>query len=201
MMQKLAKAVSFLFHPLLMPTLGFLLLMNTGFYFALISFEAKRVILLIVVMSTFLLPLISIGLMLFSPRFKLNLDKSSDRIFPMLSTAVFYYLGYYFLGKVPIYPIYRIVLVSSILTIAILLLISTKWKISAHLAGIGGLIGAFLALSFRLNIDSSVLLAALILVAGVVGTARILLGKHNPIQVYAGFFLGFAINYLIINYI
>jgi len=201
MIQKLAKVVSFLFHPLLMPTFGFLLLMNTGFYFALISYEAKKFILLIVIMSTFLLPLISMSFMLFSPRFKINLDKSSDRVLPLLSTAVFYYLGYYFLGKVPIYPIYRIVLIASVLTIAILLIISIKWKISAHLAGIGGLIGAFLALSLRMNINSSLLLASLIFVAGIVGTARIVLGKHTPLQVYAGFFLGFAVNYLIMAWI
>ena len=201
MTQKLAKAVSYLFHPLLMPTFGFLLLMNTGFYFSLISFDAKKFILLIVVVSTFMLPLISIGFMLFTSRFKLDLDKHSDRIFPMLSTAVCYYLGYYFLGRIPIYPIYRLVLIASILTIAVLLIISLKWKISAHLAGIGGLIGAFLALSFRLNINSSVLLGSLILIAGLTGASRILLKKHTPVQIYAGFFIGFAINYLLINYI
>lgn len=201
MIQKLAKTASFLFHPLLMPTFGFLLLMNTGFYFALISYEAKKFILLIVIMSTFLLPLISMSFLVFSSRFKINLDKSSDRVLPLLSTAVFYYLGYYFLGKIPIYPVYRIVLISSVLTIAILLIISVKWKISAHLAGIGGLIGAFLALSLRMNINSSLLLSSLIFVAGIVGTARIVLEKHTPIQVYAGFFLGFAVNYLIMAWI
>lgn len=201
MMQRLAKAASYLFHPLLMPTLEFLLLMNTGFYFALISTEAKRFILLIVFTSTFLLPLISIGLILFTSRFRLNLDKSSDRIFPLLSTAVFYYLGYYFMGKVPIYPIYRVVLIASVLTIAIIMIISVRWKISAHLAGVGGLIGAFLALSLRLNVNTSLVLSILILIAGIVGTSRIVLKKHSPLQVYAGFLLGFAINYLIINYI
>jgi len=201
MMQKLAKAVSYIFHPLLMPTFGFLLLVNTGFYFALISDEIKKFILLIVFASTFLLPLISTGLMIFVSRFKLNLDKSSDRIFPLLSTAVFYYLGYYFLGKAPIYPIYRIILMTCILTIIILLIISTRWKISAHLAGIGGLVGAFLSLSIRLNINSSVLLSTLILVAGLVGSSRIILGKHTPAQVYTGFLLGFGVNYLIILFV
>lgn len=200
-MQKLAKAISYLFHPLLMPTIGILLLMNTGFYFALISFEAKKFILLIIFTSTFLLPLISIGLMLAASRFKLDLNKHSDRVFPLMSTALFYYLGYYFMGKLPVFPIYRILLIGSILTIALLLIISIKWKISAHLAGIGGLVGAILALSLRLSINSSDLLAGLILIAGLLGTSRILLEKHTPLQVYAGFFLGFAVNYLFIGFI
>ncbi|WP_372774431.1 phosphatase PAP2 family protein [Mangrovibacterium sp.] len=201
MQERLAKAVSYIFHPLLMPTFGFLLLMNTGFYFALISFEAKQFILLTVFAFTFVLPLISIGLMVINSRLKLDLNKSSDRILPMLTTTIFYCIAYYYLGRMPIYPIYRVVLISSALTIAILLLVSFKWKISAHLAGIGGLVGAFMALSFRLNFNGSTLLVALILVAGLIGSSRLILEKHTPMQIYAGFFTGFAVNYLFINFI
>ncbi|MFV0375822.1 MAG: phosphatase PAP2 family protein [Mangrovibacterium sp.] len=200
-MQKIAKAISLLFHPLLMPTIGILLLMNTGFYFALISFEAKKYILLIVFTSTCLLPLISIGILLLFTRFKLDLDKHGDRILPFMSTALFYYLGYYLLGRLPIFPIYRILLIGSIFTIALLMFISVRWKISAHLAGIGGLIGAMLALSLRLSINSSDLLAGLIIIAGLLGSSRILLGKHSPLQVYAGFTMGFIVNYLLIGFI
>ncbi|PTN10681.1 phosphatase PAP2 family protein [Mangrovibacterium marinum] len=198
MIKNVAKALSYVFHPLLIPTLGFLLLMNSSFYFTLISFEAKKFILLIVLMSTLVLPLISIGLMMLTTRFKLNLDKASDRIIPMLNTAIFYYLGFYFLGKLPIFPIYKLMLISSVLTIAILLLITIRWKISAHMAAIGGLIGIFLALSLRLNFNGSLLLSVLLLVAGLVGTSRILLQKHSPQQVYAGFVIGLLVNSLVI---
>lgn len=197
-MAKIARIASYLFHPLLMPTYGFLLLINSGFYFSLMSFEAKRFIMLIIILSTFAMPLLSIGLMMITSKFKLDLDKGNDRIFPLLSTAAFYYMGYYFLGRIPIYPIYRVILISSILTIAILLLISTKWKISAHMAGVGGLIGAFMALSTQMHLNASVILIALILVAGITGSARLILNKHTSLQVYAGFLLGFLINYAIL---
>ncbi len=201
MIKKLAQTVSYLFHPLLMPTLGILLLMNTGFYFALISFQAKKFIFLIIVTSTLLLPLLAIGLLMVNSKFKLDLDKNTDRLLPMLATAVFYYLGYYFMGKLPVFPVYRILIIASILTVVLLLIITSKWKISAHLAGIGGLIGAILALSLRLHINSSFLLSALIILAGVIGTSRIILGKHNPLQVYTGFLLGFLVNYLVIGFV
>ncbi len=197
-MAKIARIASYLFHPLLMPTYGFLLLVNSGYYFSLMTFEAKRFIVLIVFLSTFAMPLLSIGLMMLGSKFKLNLDKGSDRIFPLLSTAAFYYMGYYFLGKIPIYPIYRIVLIASILTIALLLLISTKWKISAHMAGLGGLIGAFIALSVQMHLNASVILIGLILAAGITATSRMILHKHTPSQIYAGFMLGFVVNYSIL---
>jgi len=197
----IALGISVIFHPLVMPTLAFLLLMNSGFYFALLSFDAKKILLLVIFLSTFLLPLISLALIGLNTRFKPDLDKNTDRVVPLLSTAIFYYVGYYALGRMHVYPVYRVFLISSILIIVILMLISVRWKISVHMAGIGGLIGAIIALSLRLGLNSSLLLAGLIGIAGLIGSSRLILGKHTPRQIYAGFLTGFSINYLIINYI
>ncbi|MGD9557989.1 MAG: phosphatase PAP2 family protein [Mangrovibacterium sp.] len=199
--QSFAYAVSAVFHPLVIPTLAYLLLMNSGFYFALLPFQAKKVIIMVVFLSTFLLPLISIILMGLHTRIKPDLDKSSERVIPMLSAAVFYYVGYYALGRLEIYPVFKVFLISSILIIVILMLVSVRWKISAHMAAIGGLIGIFTALSLRLGTNNSPILAVLIAIAGLVGSSRLILGKHTPLQIYAGFFAGFAVNYLIIHFI
>lgn len=197
----LAQVFSFLFNPLLIMTLGALLFLNSGFYFSMMSFEAKKYIVLIILLSTCILPALSLGLLSFSPRFDAKMPKSTDRVLPLLITAIYYYLGYYYLGKIPVFPIYRIMMLAAVLVIITLMLISMKWKVSAHMAGIGGLIGAVIALSFRLGMNTSLLLSGLIAVAGVLGTSRLVLKKHNALQIYVGFFLGFAINYLIIIYL
>ncbi|MGQ8337613.1 phosphatase PAP2 family protein [Sunxiuqinia sp. A32] len=129
------------------------------------------------------------------------MNKSTDRVLPLLFSSVYYFLGYYFLGKAPVYPVYRIFLISTILIIVLLMLISMKWKISNHMAGIGGLTGAILALSFRMGINTSLLIGVLIIIAGLVGTSRLHLNKHNALQIYAGYFLGFAVNYLVLIFI
>jgi len=201
MKQAIARGISVVFHPLVMPTLAFLLLMNSGFYFALLSFEAKKIILMIVFLSTFVLPVVTIVLMGLNTRLKPDLDKSTDRVVPMLSTAIFYYVGYYALGRLEIFPVYKVFLISSILVIVVLMMISVRWKISAHMAGIGGLVGIFIPLSLRLGLNSSFLLAILIGIAGLIGSSRLILGKHTPLQIYAGFMAGFGVNYLIINFI
>ncbi|HKJ42245.1 MAG TPA: hypothetical protein VKA27_09120 [Sunxiuqinia sp.] len=197
----LAQVFSFLFNPLLVMTLGVLLFLNSGFYFAMMSYEAKKYIVLIIFLSTCILPALSLGLLTFSPRFNAKMTKSTDRVVPLLLTAIYYYLGYYYLGKVPFFPIYRILMLAAVLVIITLMLISMKWKVSNHMAGIGGFIGAIIALSFRLGMNSSLLLSGLIVVAGVLGTSRLILKKHNALQIYVGFFVGFAINYLIIIYL
>lgn len=199
--QVLAQALSYLFNPLLIPTFGFILLMNSGFYFSMLTFEAKKFLLLIIFMSTCLLPALSLGLLTFNPRFNAKMTAATDRVIPLLFSAVYYYLGYYYLGKLPVYPIYRIFLLSTILVITLLMLISMKWKISNHMAGIGGLIGAILALSLRLGLNTSLLLSGLIGIAGLLGASRLILDKHDPLQVYAGFLVGFAVNYLVIIFL
>lgn len=72
------------------------------------------------------------------------------------------------------------------------------WKISAHAAGVGGLV----ALAFRLSqehavVDMNLWLTFMVLVAGAVMSARVLLGCHTLGQVLAGFANGVACVYLI----
>ena len=188
-----AQITSFIFHPLLIPTIGFLLLFNSGFYFALIPWTIKQYILLVVFLSTGVLPALSIALLSMSPKFNSKMDLSTDRVLPLIISSIFYYTGYLILKRVPLFPIYQLFLLASILVQIALLIVSLRWKISAHAAAIGGLLGGFISLSFRLQENPSAILIALILIAGSVGTARILLEKHNNAQVYSGFLTGFLI--------
>jgi membrane-associated phospholipid phosphatase len=193
-----ARVTSIIFHPLLIPTLGFFLLFNSGFYFAILPWSVKKFMLLVVFLSTCVLPLLSILLLSLNPKFDLNMEKSTDRILPVMLSSIFYYLGYLILQWLPVFPIYQFFLIASILIQIVLVIVSLKWKISAHSAAIGGLVGGFFGLSFRLQENPVFLLALLVLIAGTVGTARLILGKHTNSQVYAGFLLGFLIMSLVI---
>lgn len=196
-----AQVTSIIFHPLLIPSLGFLLLLNSNFYFALLPWSVKKSMLLTIFLSTCILPALSILILSMSPKFDLNMEKSTDRILPMLLSSVFYYLGYLVLERVQVYPIYNLFLIAAILVQIALIIVSLKWKISAHSAAIGGLIGGVSALSFRLQENPVLILSLLILVAGLVATSRLILLKHTSSQVYAGFTLGFFIIGLIVMFI
>lgn len=196
-----AQVTSIIFHPLLIPTLGFLLLLNSGFYFALLLWSMKKYMLLTVFLSTCVLPALSILILSLSPKFDLNMDKSTDRILPLLISSIFYYFGHLILERLPVLPIYNLFLIASILVQIALIIVSMKWKISAHSAAIGGLIGGVSALSFRLQENPLLILSLLILVAGLVATSRLILLKHTNLQVYAGFSLGFVIIGLVIIFI
>jgi hypothetical protein len=195
-----ARTVSIIFHPLLIPSLGFLLLFNSDFYFSMLPWSLKRFVLLVVFLSTCVLPLLSILLLSLNQRIDVKMDKNTDRILPLILSSLFSFMGYLILKRIPIFPIYNFFLVATILVQIALLIVSLRWKISAHAAAIGGLIGGFLALSFRLNENPFLILSGLIIIAGMVGTARLILEKHTNWQVYTGFLLGFLIMDLVIMF-
>ena len=201
LLQPFSRMTSVIFHPLLMPTWGFLLLSSSGFYFSLLPWSVKKFLLLIVFVFTCLLPALSIWLLSLNPKFDIKMEKNTDRIVPLLISSVFYYLGYLILKRLPVFPIYNLFLIGSVLVQIALVVVSLKWKISVHLAAIGGLIGCFVGLSFRLQQNPVLILTFLILAAGLVASSRLILLKHTNSQVYAGFTLGFVILTLIVSFI
>jgi len=196
-----ARFTSVVFHPLLIPTFGFLLLFNSDFYFSILPWNVKRYMLLVVFLSTCVLPAISILILSLSPKFDLNMEKNTDRVLPLFISSISYYLGYLLLKRLPVFPVYNVLLIGSVLVQIALIPISMRWKISAHAAAIGGLIGGVLGLSFRLQENPVHLLSLLILTAGLVGTSRLILEKHTQSQVYAGFLTGFWILSIVITFI
>jgi membrane-associated phospholipid phosphatase len=74
----------------------------------------------------------------------------------------------------------------------ITLLINLRWKISAHMVGIGGVLGAVIGISERFMQNLNGTIIVLFLVAGMIGYARLKLDAHTSLQVYAGFATGFG---------
>ena len=200
MSEKLAKIISFVFHPVLIPTLGVYLLMNSGFYFSMLSWEAKRFIILVVFFTTCILPLLSVAILALNPKFNLSMPDKRDRIFPLLSGSIFYYLGFILLNKVRAVPEFKLFMLASVLVMVVLLIVSFKWKISLHMSAIGGLTGALFALAFRSGLNPVYSILGVVIVSGLIGTARLILKKHDIWQIAAGYALGFLTLYLIIYF-
>ncbi len=201
MTKKLAQIISLLLHPLLIPTLGFFLLFQSGFYFSYINWEAKRIVLIIVLFTTAVLPLLAMSILAMSPGFRLSFEKGNQRAMPLLFSSVFYYLGYILLSRINALPVLKFIMIASVLVIICLMIISLKWSISSHMAALGGLTGALLALSFRTGINPVWAIMTVIIATGLAGSARLLLGKNKLWHLEAGYALGFALLYLTIFFI
>ena len=105
-------------------------------------------------------------------------------------TSVFYFGLFYLLKDLNIWPTVKLFVLGGGIAIALVTLINLRYKISAHMTGIGGMLGALISLSYLLKFDMTLFYIPVIVVAGMLGTSRLLLHEHKPSQVYFGFALG-----------
>lgn len=190
-MRLFSNIVSCLFHPLLMVTYGVLLAL--GFtYLAIYPIGIKLFLLGGVFVSTALIPgLFILFLVKSGAASDLELTKRRERVAPYLIiiTSIMVCIFYMYKMMLPIW--FLLLLVGACVALLISMCINFFWKISAHCLGIGGLLGGILGVSQIHAINPYWSFIFAFGIAGLVGTARIFLKRHTPMQVYAGFCLGF----------
>lgn len=192
MLRKSAHFFSWVFQPLLMPTLAAALFLQLPFYtFKLMPFELKWYVLICNVLFTILMPVLMIFLLLRNNMIEsLDLKKREDRKYPIIFTIVFHIANYYFLSRAHLPGPYMFFLLAALFSLIMTLIITNYWKISMHMTGIGGVCGAFLTLAFIWPIDLRIILALLFLLAGIIGSSRLILNAHTSKQVFFGFLAG-----------
>ncbi|PCJ28127.1 MAG: hypothetical protein COA97_02295 [Flavobacteriales bacterium] len=187
-----AKIISSLFHPLLMPVIGLLIIFNTDSYINYIMpFEKKMAIIFLVALTTFIIPsFISLILLIKKVIDSLEMKTQKERIIPYALTVVFYVLTLYMLKNAQIPPIIYNFIIGATLSVILAFIINLKWKISAHMIGVGGLVGALICISMILEIYITPYIIFALLMAGLVGSCRLVLKAHTQSQIYIGFVVG-----------
>ena len=201
-----ALALSGLFHPLLVPTYMFALLMLVNpFLFGANGFGEKRAMLtlLMMVLYTAIIPMVSVLLMVaLNMVGSVMMEERTERIGPLLLVMVLYFWVYYNLSNSNDVPtIFSTFLLGVVIALALTFVINVLDKISMHTVGMGGLVGMLIITTglFGANgipvggytVSLGLLLIVGVLVAGLVGSARLALGAHDKVQVYSGYLVGF----------
>ncbi|MFN5319085.1 MAG: hypothetical protein ACK5CY_09630 [Bacteroidia bacterium] len=199
-MRKAAILISWLFQPLLMPLYGALLFITMPIYsFRLMSAPLKGYILVCNALFTLVLPVIGIFILYRNNLIgDIRMEKRSDRNLPVLFTLLSYGANFYFLGKVPLPHVYYLFLVSAMVSLFTVWVISFFWKISMHMTGIGGLCGSVLLLNVLFASNLHLYLALMFFIAGCIGSARLILDAHSPLQLALGFTVGFLPQLLVL---
>jgi len=197
---KFAQFISIISHPMFMPCYAFGLLFYTNPYINLmVSHSSKQMVFILLVIFSIVLPIITA---LILKQFKiiesLHMKSAQERIWPFMFTILWYYMALQLLSKMYLPHSFILLMIGAICVISLALIITLRWKISAHMLGIGGVIGAIIGISHRFQFDHSILLICLILFAGIIGFARLHTQSHNNKQVYTGFLLGVAIEWIAI---
>ena len=196
----LSRILSVICHPLWMPTYGILLFCAA---FSLRHGPLPTAYWLIAALGTFVLtaviPLSVIIIRLIRGRVSsLEIRNAGERTYIYIYTIVCYLFWCYFLLHVLHAPeVLFVISLSATLALLCVTLINLRWKISAHLTGLGGLIGGICAYCFYSSLFPSVgLICGLLGIALLLMYARIYLDAHTPLQVVTGLIFGLTATFI-----
>lgn len=198
-MKSIAHVISTVFQPLLMPTYGVMLLFVYT-YFGVIYTRQFWLIISPIFLFSFVIPAILI-FMLFRMGIisDLSLTKRRERFYPYLITLLSYTAMMIFYYRMNMPKWFLLMIAASIAIMVVAIVITLWWKISAHMFGIGGLVGGAMSVSYFVERSNPYyLFMGLFILAGLVGTSRLILKRHTLPQVIAGFLLGFLLSFVFV---
>lgn len=198
-MKSISHVISTVFQPLLMPTYGIMLLFVYT-YFGVIYRHQFWQIVSPVILFSFAIPAILIYILFrIGIVSDLSLKIRRQRIYPYLITLLSYTVMIIFYHRMHMPRWFMMIMVASVVIMVIAILITLLWKISAHMFGIGGLIGGAMAVSYFVERSNPYyMFMGLFIIAGLVGTSRLILKRHTLPQVIAGFMLGFLVSFVFV---
>jgi hypothetical protein len=187
-----------------MPTLLFSIIFVYAAELLPLSVEAKRQTIIELFVLTFVVPAGTIVLLFVSGIIpSLNLMHRKERVIPAFITSLIY-TGIYYLFVNYLNANRLLILFMGTISFSVVMLsvISFSIKLSLHTSGITGIVGILLALIYRNQNLSALLMPIVFLIAagGIVASARLYLNAHSGPQVLLGAVAGFAFGFFPIAY-
>lgn len=196
-LKPIANFISYVFHPIFIPTMALLYLCWCNPY-RYVPYGSKEFVLLcgVVVANSVFFPLIIIaifkGLHIIN---SIQMKEKAERVFPFMIIIFFFFWTYLVLNRFDLFPIpieLSLILLGTTFATVLAFIINVMWmKISLHAIGAGGLVAIVLFSSVVATFSVSPILMISILIAGSIGSARLLLDAHHVQEIYWGYFLGF----------
>jgi membrane-associated phospholipid phosphatase len=195
LLRGLAWFLSGVFHPLLVPTFGFALFIYASRYQFANYDEARRGFeLLKVFLLTAFFPGFTIGLMKALGFIRtVDLIRRDERVLPYVATGFFYIWAYVVYHRTYEPAVFQAMLLGSAIAVFAGLILNAVWdKVSMHTSGMGGAVASVMLMMPLVPVDLTPVFVLVLLAAGLVGTARLVLNAHTPQQVLAGYLVGYA---------
>lgn len=192
-LQLVSKLLSWIFHPLFIPTyLFFWLLQRFPYEFSNITeFElfARKIT---VFWMTAFFPAFSVFL-LWRLKFidSIFLRTSRERIIPYIITMTFYWWMWYLSRNFTDQPVVlKMFFLGIFIATAIGLILNSFFKISMHGMAVGGLAAFVVLTCFFYHQYLGADIAIALLIFGSVPTARLIISSHNIFEIYSGLLVG-----------
>jgi hypothetical protein len=192
--------ISYLLHPLLVATIIFMVLpFFAPSALSPLTEKALYSLVGIIFLLTFLVPVVSIAVLRVTGSIaSMQMEERKERITPFVFVTLYYGVAaWFFTFRFELNPAFGVILFSATAALVLLTLITLFWKISAHGAGMGAIVGTFAGFQITLT-DSQLLipLAVAVVLTGLVVSARLHLNAHRPNEAYSGVLLGAIVSFL-----
>ena len=185
-----ARIMSMVFTPFYLPIIGLTVLFVFS-YLSMFSWNYKIQVLLLTYLFTILLPTLLIHLYRRYQGWSLiELGYRERRMVPYVISILCYFLCIYLMDMMHIPHFMGTILSAALFIQVACALINVWWKISTHTAAIGGVAGGLFVFAEFFGFNPVWWLSLTFIVAGILGTSRMILRQHSLAQVITGFFVG-----------
>ena len=195
-----AKVLSVIFYPLFVPTYGIALFCYAHcLHIAPLNTVWMAVAMIGTLLLTCICPIASIWFMVKRGWVKdLMIDDPKERALPYLYAACSFSFWAYLITSVLHAPLFlSFISIGATVAIGLVALINRRWKISAHLTGMGGLVGGIFCYCFAIGaIPTTGTYMLWFTLSLLIMYARIRLNAHTPAQVCAGWLLGMCCTFI-----
>lgn len=196
---KIARLVSAVFTPFSIPFLAFLALFLFS-YLSIMPIQYKLIVLGIVYCFTIMMPVLTIFIFRKINGFSTQeLSERKKRYMPFFLTIISYVFCLLMMNRLNIPWYMSGIILAALIMMIICVIVNLKWKLSEHMAGAGAVIGGLVAFSALFGYNPVWWLCGFILVAGLLGTARIILGHHTLGEVLGGFAVGLVCALMVLH--
>lgn len=193
-----ARIMSMIFTPFYLPIVGLIALFIFS-YMSLLPMKYKLVMLAMVYLLTVVAPSLLIHLYRLCQGWTSHeLGRKERRLVPYIISIVCYFACFFWMEYRNTPRVISIIVVVALTIQMVCALINIWWKISTHTAAIGGVAGGLVSYSIAFSFNPLWWLCFVLILAGAVGTARMILRQHSLSQVVGGFLIGAACAILVI---
>lgn len=185
-----ARLLSLVFTPFYLPLMG-IIAVFTFSYLSMLPQLYRLKVLVMIYLFTVLLPSYLIHFYRKHRGWTLvQLGKKERRVVPYVLSILCYLACIWIMNTHHYYTFIASILMAALTVQMVCAMINVWWKISTHTAAIGGVTGAVVTFAELFGFNPVGWICALIILAGMVGSARMILRQHTLAQVVAGWAVG-----------
>lgn len=186
-----ARVVSMIFTPFYLPLVGMVALFLFS-YLSQLPLWFQLQLLILIYLFTILLPTLLIHMYRHYQGWSLiELGHKERRMVPYVISIMCYFACVSVMKVQHVPHFMGSIVVGALVVQMVCAITNVWWKISTHMAAIGGFAGALVVFAEVFAFNPTCWFCLVLTVAGLLGTARMILRQHSLAQVVGGFAVGF----------